>query len=437
MIFSAALLLTAVCGANAQVYISDNEEETELIATTVADSLATDSLVMDSVPVLPLPGVFFIPQVYVGYALTDTLSITPEEAPVPGTTLGSQAMQWIQRENRMSKFITSTRQRHAIYHPENVRYNIKDLPKAPDVVMVTVDDPTKATVSIGDLSADINAQVEKVEINRQHWLNKLGINFQLSQAYISPNWYQGGTSSLNLVADFTYSSNLNTKYHPNLLFENFFQWRTALASAPDDQYRNYNITENRLQINSKFGYKASSKWYYTITGVFKTPIFNSYKSNSKTLTGSFLSPGELNLGLGMTFNTANRNKTLTFNATIAPLSYNLKTVINKNMNPVSQGLEEGRKTKNSVGSNVDAVLNWKLSYNINWRSRLFFFTNYEYSQADWQNQFQFVINRFLTTNLNIDMRYDTSIKSANRDKEWGLLQLRELITIGFTYNITH
>lgn len=430
------LMLSAI--AYGQVYISDIEEVDNDIIEPEYDIADTDSIEDDTAFVaVPMSKYFYTPQVYLPHQIVDSLSLTTGKKPTR-PTLGSQAMKWIEREKTMNRMMLSTRRRNAVTHPENVRFFYSDLPKAPEAVTMVVNDPTKASVNLGDITAaEVTAQVDQVEVGRQHWQNKLGINLQFSQAYVSPNWYQGGNSSLNLIADFTYSSNLNTKLHPKLLFENFFQWRTALTDAPDDQYRNYNITENRLQINTKFGYKASSKWYYTITGLFKTPVFNSYKHNTNDMTASFLSPGELNFGIGMTFNTTNKKNTLTFNATIAPLSYNLKTVISKKMSPESQGLDPGRRTKSSIGSNIDAVLNWKICYNVNWRSRIFFFTNYEYSQADWQNQFTFTINRFLTANLNVDMRYDTSIKKDKRDQKWGLLQLRELISLGFTYNINH
>ena len=80
-----------------------------------------------------------------------------------------------------------------------------------------------------------------------------------------------------------------------------------------------NISEDLLQINSTFGYKAARRWYYSLNLQFKTQLFNSYPSNSDKLKSAFLSPGELNLGLGMTYNYQNDKKTFDFNATIAPL----------------------------------------------------------------------------------------------------------------------
>ncbi len=67
---------------------------------------------------------------------------------------------------------------------------------------------------------------------------------------------------------------------------------------------------------------------------------------------------------------------------------------------------------------------------------MFGFTNYEYFQADWQNSFMFTINKFLTANLNVDMRYDTSAMPLE-DSKWHKFQLKELISLGFTYTLSH
>lgn len=395
------------------------------ISITAADSAAC------AYDAVELPQILFVTPVYTPYEILDTASVASFKP-----TNGHQAMKWLERERKMNRFAKQLRQRHAISHPDDVPYNLKDLPEPPKQEKVVVHDPSMAVVSAEIVATTGNAGVKAVEITKQHWQNKLGVNLQFSQAYISPNWYQGGNSSLNLIADFLYNTNLNTQFHPNLLFENSFQWRTALASSPDDQYRAYSITENRLQINSKFGYRASKKWYYTITGLFKTPVFNSYKSNSETMTASFLSPGELNIGVGMTFSTKALKDKFEFNATISPLSYNLKTVINKEVSETQHGLKEGTKSLSSYGSSVELTWNWEICYNVRWRSRMFGSTNYEYFQADWQNSFMFTINKFLTANLNVDMRYDTSAMPLE-DSKWHKFQLKELISLGFTYTLSH
>jgi hypothetical protein len=47
--------------------------------------------------------------------------------------------------------------------------------------------------------------VEVVELKKTHWLHLLDGSVQFSQAYLSPNWYQGGNNSLSLVANFLWT----------------------------------------------------------------------------------------------------------------------------------------------------------------------------------------------------------------------------------------
>lgn len=405
---------------------------------SVADSLfaATDTL--DSLILTEeLPAVVFLPAVFTGYdrTLPSTEALFAEKVEV---TEASPA--WLTRTMRTRKFANKLMQTHAINAPWQVPYNIETMAEPPKKYVAVADPITAATIfeEIGAVPGAVvvekPAALETTEIKKQHWLNKFNTLLQFSQAFVSPNWYQGGNNSLNLIADFSYNSNLNTKFHPRLMFENFFQWRTALTSTPDDPYRPYSLTENRFQINSKFGYKAIYNWYYSFNGMLKTPIFCGYKNGTTTRTASFMSPGELNLGLGMTYNLTTKNKKFNLSLSISPLSYNLKTVIDKKIDETAHGLEPDHKTLSSIGSSIEANWEWKICYNVQWKSRIFAFTDYEVYQYDWQNQFAFTINRFLTANLNVDLRYDSSM---HKTTYWYKTQLRELFSLGFSYTLSH
>lgn len=420
MAFSAATARAA-----SPVYIEYDEGEN-------ADDVEIDTVAAIDVPqpirTTPLPPIGALPAIYHPYDIDLRDPMTLTETYTGG---GPECTQWLRDELRMQKHLAALRQYHAIHYPWDVHYNINTLPEPPKQYVLTVD-PSTAAISIHEIKPKTdNVSIDKVDVSLKHWLNKLEVGIQFSQAFISPNWYQGGNNSLNLISDFKYTSNLNTKFHPNLLFENTFQWRTVVANAPDDPYRNYNLTENRFQINTKFGYKAAHNWYYSLNGVLKTPIFNGYTTGTTTMTAALFSPGELNIGLGMTYN-ATVKKKFTFGATVAPLSYNLKTVLNSKVSETLHGLEEGHKTLSSYGSNIDLNWTWTMCYNVKWTSRVFVFTNYDYITADWQNQFAFTINRFLSANLNVDMRYDSSVH-PDPDSKWRKLQLKELLSFGFSY----
>lgn len=434
-LFILGAAVAAVSGVSArepQVSIAELVGEVA-VEETYPDSLA--GLPHDSVAAIsgPLSETLFLPALYMPYR-TDIKPIVISVATVSKPS--SPSLRWIKDAESALALSDLIRQTHAINHPGDVHLNLYSLPEPPKAFILTAD-PETATFVFSEVTPTVS--VEDIEIapadfKKQHWLNKFNINLQFSQAFISPNWYQGGNSSLNLIADFSYQSNLNTKFHPNLLFENFFQWRTALQTVRDDPHRKYALTENRFQINSKFGYKAAHNWYYTITGVLKTPIFNGYKSGTQTRTASFFSPGELNIGAGMTYNLSVRDGKFTLGVTLSPISYNLKTCIDSKIDETSFGIKQGRKAFHSYGSAVEVTWNWTICYNVNYSSRIFAFTNCKYFQGDWQNQFQFTINRFLTANLNVDLRYDTS---ASSNPYWHKLQLRELFSLGFTHYFSH
>lgn len=428
-----ALCAAAVCGAGAQTIPQDSVAAIPCaIVPLPADSLWTpaDSMVYET---SPLPSVIFLPAVYTGYDRA-----LPAEVRPTGPEATDSVPDWLSQAVNIRRFGDALMQRHAVFHPAQVPYNIHTM-AAPPKKYVAKADPMSSLTVFEEIAATPVVVAEKPEmagseVAKRHWLNKFGALLQFSQAFVSPNWYQGGNNSLNLIADFTYSSNLNTKFHPKLLFENFFQWRTALASAPDDPYRPYSLTENRLQLNTKFGYKAVYNWYYSFTAMLKTPVFCGYKNGTQTRTASFFSPGELNVGVGMTYNAKALKDKFTVSLSISPLSYNLKTCIDPKIDETTFGITKGHKGFNAIGSSLEANWEWKLCYNVAWKSRVFAFTDYKHFQTDWQNQFAFTINRFLSANLNVDMRYDSSqeVKTS-----WHQFQLRELLSLGFTYTFSH
>lgn len=403
----------------------------------VADSLlnVVDETVITEYKSDNLPAVVFLPAVYTGYdrQLPSTDSLFRYQA-------DSNLPDWLVRAVRSRIYANRLIQTHAIQNPNQVPYNFQTMAVPPKKYIATAD-PTNAIMIFEEIGAvpapvEISAPIDMAasEIKLQHWLNKFSALLQFSQGFVSPNWYQGGNNSLSLLADFQYTSNLNTKFHPKLMFENFIQWRTAMTRTPEDQYRDFSFTENRFQINSKFGYKAFYSWYYSMLAIFKTPVFCGYNSGTTTRTASFLSPGEFNLGVGLTYNLQSKNKKFDLSLSISPISYNLKTCIDPLVDETAHGIEPGHKTFSTVGSSIEANWTWAFCPQVSWKSRVFFFTNYKIFQYDWQNQFSFQFNRWLSANLNVDARYDSSMHQTT---SWNKFQLYELFSLGFSYTITH
>lgn len=318
-----------------------------------------------------------------------------------------------------------------IENPRSVEYVASLLPELPTVSAPDVAFTEDVLFDMPEAVGDVPAPLELAEIKRIHWLHTFDGGIQFSQAYLSPNWYQGGSNNLSLLINFLWDVKLNEVYHPNLLFQNTVSYKLGLYSTPQDQYHKYSISEDIFQWNLKFGVKAWNKWFYSFTSQFKTQFINNYGENSQVRKASFLSPGELNVGLGMTYSLTNKKKNFKLNASIAPLSYNLKTCIDREVDPVQFNIPVGAKTRSQFGSSGELTIEWNLASNINYRSRLFLFSDYEYFLGDWENTVSFSINKFLSTQIYAHLRYDSSVEMSNG--RWRNWMLKEILSFGFRY----
>ncbi|MDE7096978.1 MAG: DUF3078 domain-containing protein, partial [Muribaculaceae bacterium] len=312
----------------------------------MADSLATDSVVFEPVVVRDLKEILL--------SLPDTMPELPYN-PIVGPWVFSGYRTIKQRsfndltqnsDTGISRFTTPQWEQHPyrpkwlhdaltqarisqdymyytmIYSPHTIQYTYWDLPVPP---RLPEDDVTLRSyiknLNLPEVTID-NALLPEFEQKKKHWLHKFNTGLQFSQAYVSKNWYQGGNNYLALLYNFYWDVQLNPTYHPNQIFQSTVNYKLGVNSIEQNAVgRNYSLSEDNFQYNVKYGFKAFKKWFYTVTGQFKTQFFNNYKTNTNIRSASFLSPADLNIGIGMTYSYANPKKTFNISASIAPLSY--------------------------------------------------------------------------------------------------------------------
>lgn len=322
-----------------------------------------------------------------------------------------------------------------IEQPSTIEYAYWDLPvppRLPDDDVSYVGYVKSLNLPQVDLS---KAVITEIDGGKRHWLHVFNTGLQFSQAYLSKNWYQGGSDYLALLFNFYWDVQLNPVYHPNLLFQSTLSYKLGLNSQNDDEYHKYSVSQDQFQYNAKLGLKAFRNWYYTVSTQFKTQLLNSYPHNSQVQNSSFLSPGDLNFGIGMTFTKTNSSKTMQFNASIAPLSYNLKMCIDPMVNHLQYNVPQDRKFNSEVGSNADVTFTWQIGNNINYKTRLFLFTDYSYFQGDWENTLNFQFSRFFSTQIYFDLRYDSSV-DPNIAPRWNKWMLKEILSVGLSYTFS-
>mgnify|MGYP002166925389 FL=1 len=324
-------------------------------------------------------------------------------------------------------------------YPTRFRYSQSMLPKETvkaNVVKKKITDDFPLVVT-NDISFDEEKAPDKFIPERKYWKSHFESSIQFAQNYVSPNWHKGGNSSLNL------NNREYVRYDYNkdrIQFANELEIKNTVYTAPNDTLRNYKVSDDVFRIHSNFGYRAFSKWYYTLDMEFKTQLLSSYAENSDIRQAGFLSPYSVNVGVGMKYDLKkkfkDKHKNLTFNVNVAPLSYTFRQTIDDEINlgkhfKKKAGQDEYPTLENLFGSTINASLNFQINRNVSWYSRFYYNTNYKRIEGEWENRFSFAWSRFFSTNITLNMRYDDGV--AKSEDFNSLLQINELLSFGFNY----
>ena len=269
----------------------------------------------------------------------------------------------------------------------------------------------------------------RIYVRREHigpWIHKATALAQFSQNYISPNWYQGGNSNVAILGIITGQLNYDNK--KAVQWENWGEWHMGFNSVEGDKLHSLSTNDDLFKLNSKLGIKAGGNFFYSTLVDFSTQFFNSYNGiNSDVMKTSFLTPVRLNVGVGLDY----KYKKL-FSLMISPVSYKYIYVnSNKNVDPNLFGIKTGERVLSEVGSSFNAILCYPLTKEIQIDSKLNFYSNYHSVVVDYELVCNMVINRFMSTRISINSRYDTSVISPTGEPN--KLQYKQLLSVGFAH----
>ena len=286
-----------------------------------------------------------------------------------------------------------------------------------------------------DFDRDKTARPGRFHPKRRYWIYNGNHQIQLSQNYISTNWYKGGVRNLNLInthnVTFNYSKN---KFQAN----NYAEWKLNVFTNPNDTLRFFRIADDLIRTYSNFGIQAIHNWYYSSFLELKSQLFKNFIENTNQSQTSAFSPLYINSGLGMRYQITKTNpkvkdKKIDFNTDISPLSIAYIGVFNKEVDPTRFGIATGRWHLINFGSTLNAKLTINFNKNVNFTSRFYYFTNYQNITSESENTLNMPINRYFSTMLYLFVRYDNN-KQLVKDPTWGYFQINELISFGFNYN---
>lgn len=273
------------------------------------------------------------------------------------------------------------------------------------------------------------ASIEIEKIKRAKWFYKGSALLQFSQNYVSKNWYKGGNSNIAILG--IAEGSIKYDNHKNIQWENTGEWRAGFNSVSGDTLRKISTSDDLLRLQSKLGFKAFNKFYYTGAIEFQTQFFNTFKEiNSNTLKSTTFSPIRLNVSLGLDYK-PRKDVSIMF----APLSYKFVYVMDTSrIDQTQYSVKSDRQSLNEIGSSIKITYHYQPMEGIQLDSRFYFYTNYQKVEIELELVANFIINRYLSARLSLYPRYDNTVILPEREK--AQLQFKEFLSVGFSHKFT-
>ncbi len=259
------------------------------------------------------------------------------------------------------------------------------------------------------------------------WQYKVNSLAQFSESVISANWYQGGNSNLAVLG--ILNGQLSYDDKKNIQWDNSAEWRMGFVSITDQTNNKFYVVTNDdvLKINSKLGIKAGGNFFYSGSVDCSTQFFNAYKGidfiNTK---GSFLTPIRLSINGGLDY----KYKKI-WSLLVSPISYKFIYLNNPLVDPNLFGIKTGENKLSEIGSSLKVIYSNQVTPNIQLDSKFLFYTNYQKVEIDWEIVANMTINRFLSTRISFNPRYDNTI--IEKDGSVAKLQFKQFLSVGFSH----
>lgn len=245
------------------------------------------------------------------------------------------------------------------------------------------------------------------------WVRSGVVSLNMTQVSLS-NWAAGGYNTLSGIAMFNGTANWKKDRRA---------WDNSLVLAFGGQQIEDSDpvkTDDRIELNSKYGYSLSQKWYLAGVFQFKTQFTEGFDANFNRIS-NFLAPGYTLLGIGMDYKPNDK-----FTAFLSPATARMVIVTDEKLFGGSTdpdlrvyGVLNGNTTELEAGGYVRVMYKTDLAKNITFMTRGDIFSNYlrnpQNMDVNWETLWTFKVNDWFAATFNTLLIYDhdTNLPKTN------------------------
>jgi hypothetical protein len=283
-----------------------------------------------------------------------------------------------------------------------------------------------------------------VPVDSSSWATGGTTALNFSQVYLQ-NWAAGGQSSVSATALVQLFANYKRE---NMSWDNTLDLAYGLLRQGDEGI--VIKTDDRIDFMSKYGKKASEKWYYSGLVNFRTQFAPGYQivggvPDQSNIISDLLAPAYTLAALGMDFKPSPK-----FTAFISPVTYKLTIVMNDSLAGVGAfGVTPGENFRSEIGGYVRMGYTNDIMENVNLTTRIDLFSNYmnnpQNIDINWEMLISMKVNKFLSATIGTQLLYDHDVILQKKDpvvNDEGItvdsgrgpgVQFKEVLGIGISY----
>ncbi len=320
--------------------------------------------------------------------------------------------------------------------------------------------PKKTLTSLeeGNFGKPVNYAKDSI-----HWRKGAVFALDVNQGTLT-NWAAGGDHfSLALGAKADLYANYSDAHNS---WDNSLNMGIGFIQTSSDGARK---SVDKLEFYSKYGYRFSKHWYYSVLVNFRTQFANGYNyPDDSTVVSHFLAPAYTLGSVGISYQPVEY-----FSIFISPLTSRFvivndqelanegafgakKAVYDTTFSGEEYLVRPGRKVNYELGAYLSIIFDKEIFKNIKWKTRLELYSNYldkpKNIDIDWNSLLSFKVNKFISASITTELIYDDDIKyityaknedgSIKTDPLTGeklvlnkspRIQFKELVGVGFAY----